>query len=96
MLYYERIDISKGIDPTKSNNSKECIICCYWFFNRVFKFEHSVGNGCYDLTMLSVDISNIAIISTKGFDYLCIIHDISKSKTLNLLKKSLLKDCGYV
>ena len=26
ILYYDRINISEGIDPTKSNNSKECII----------------------------------------------------------------------
>ena len=30
MLYYERIDISQGIDLAKSNNSKECMICYYW------------------------------------------------------------------
>ena len=24
MLYYENIDISKGIDPANSNSSKEC------------------------------------------------------------------------
>ena len=28
-MYYARIDISEGIDPTKSNNSKEFIICPY-------------------------------------------------------------------
>ena len=31
-MYYHKIDISKGIDPTKSNQSKECMICHYWFF----------------------------------------------------------------
>ena len=31
MLYYDRIDISIGIDPTKSNKSKECMICDYCF-----------------------------------------------------------------
>ena len=29
MLYYDRIDLSEGIDVAKSNNSKECIICHY-------------------------------------------------------------------
>ena len=52
MLYYDRIDISKGIDPTKSNRSKECMICYYWFFNHEFKFQDSVCNGCHDLTIL--------------------------------------------
>ena len=74
-MYYKRIDISEGIDPAKSNNRKECIICHYWFFNHGFQFQHSICNGCHDLAMSSVNISNIAIITVKDFDYLCIIHD---------------------
>ena len=27
MLYYDRVDISEGIDLTKNNSSKECMIC---------------------------------------------------------------------
>ena len=27
ILYYDRIDISEGIDPTKSNKSRECMVC---------------------------------------------------------------------
>ena len=38
MLYYDRIDISEGVDPTKSKKSKGCMICHYWFFNHGFKF----------------------------------------------------------
>ena len=30
MLYYDKINISKGIDPTKSNRSKECMVFHYW------------------------------------------------------------------
>ena len=49
MLYYDRIDTSKGIDPTKSNKSKKCMICHYRLFNLGFKFQDSVYNGCHDL-----------------------------------------------
>ena len=38
--------------------------------------------------MLSVNISDIAIITVKGDDYCCIIHDISRSEAINLLKNS--------
>ena len=38
MLYYYRIDISEGVDPTKNKKSKGCMICHYWFFNHGFKF----------------------------------------------------------
>ena len=76
MLYYDRIYKRKGIDLGKSNNSKECMICHYWFFNHGFKSQNSVYNGCHYLTMLSVNISNITIITNKSVDYHCIIHSI--------------------
>ena len=66
MLYYDRTDISGGIDLTKSNNSKECMICHYWFFNHGFEFQDSLCNGCHDLTMLSVNISDTVIIAIKN------------------------------
>ena len=31
MLKYDRIDISEGIDVNKTNLSKECDICHYWY-----------------------------------------------------------------
>ena len=79
MLYYDRIDISKGIDLLKSNKSKECMICHNWFFNHGFKFQYYVWNGCHDLKMLSVNISDIAVITIKNVDYWFIIHNINKS-----------------
>ena len=88
MLYYDRIDISEGIDNTKRNRSKECMICHYWCFDHGFKFQDSVSNGCHDLTTLSVNISNISIITIKNVDYRCIILNISKSKAINLLESA--------
>ena len=41
--------------------------------------------------MLNVNISDIAIIIVKNFDYRCIIHSISKSDAINLSKNSVLK-----
>ena len=87
MLYYNRIAISKGIDPTESNKSREYMIFRYFFFNHGFKFQDYVCNGCHNLKMLSVNISNIAIITVKNFDYCCIIHSISKSEAMYLFKK---------
>ena len=31
MVYHNRIDISKGIDPLKSVGSKKCVACQYCF-----------------------------------------------------------------
>ena len=96
MLYYNKIDLTEGINPVKSNNSKERIVCHYWFFNHGFKFQNYVCNGCHNLTMFCLNINDIAIITDKGVDYHCSIHDISKSEAIHLLKNSVLDDCGYI
>ena len=61
MLYYDRIDITKGNDIAKSNNGKSFMICHYWFLNHGLNFQDYVCNSCHDLTMLSANISNITI-----------------------------------
>ena len=38
MLHYDRCDIREGIDPTKINRTKECMIFRYWFFNNEVEF----------------------------------------------------------
>ena len=68
----------------------------YWFFNHGFKFQDSVFNGCYDLTKLSVNISDNTIITVKKNDYCCIIHNISKSEEINFLKNFMLEDREYI
>ena len=79
MLYCDRIYIRKGIDLAKSSNSKECIISHSFLFNHGFEFQYFVGNSSHDLSMLCINISDIIIITVKNVDYLCIIHNISKS-----------------
>ena len=32
MLYFDRIDVSEGIDVNKTSASKEYNICYYWYF----------------------------------------------------------------
>lgn len=39
MLYYDRIDLSAGIDPVKSNNSKEYMVYHYWFLIMGLNFK---------------------------------------------------------
>ena len=72
------------------------MICHYWFFNHGFKFQDSLCNGCNDVIMLSVNISDIAIVIIKNVGYCCIIHNISKSEAINLLTTFVLEDHGYI
>ena len=46
--------------------------------------------------MLSVNISDIAIATVEHVDYRCIIHNISKSEAINLLKIMYVDDRGYI
>ena len=49
MLEYDKIDISKGIDVNKTNLSKECDICHYWYFlDKGFKYEPYLCNSSHD------------------------------------------------
>ena len=59
MLYYDRIGLSGGIDLAKSNNSKKCMICHYCFSNYGFEFQDSACDGCHDLTMVILNVSDI-------------------------------------
>ena len=46
--------------------------------------------------MLSVNISDIAIITMKNVGYGCVIHNISKYEAINLLKNYFLEDREYI
>ena len=72
------------------------MICHYWFFNYGFEFQDHVCNGCHDLPMSSVNISDISIITVKNVDCCCIIHNITKSEAINLLENSVLEDREYI
>ena len=45
MLEYGRVDIAEGINVNKTNASKECDICQYWYFlNKNFNYEPYLCN----------------------------------------------------
>ena len=86
MLYFDRIHVSEGIDVNKTSASKECNLCHYYYFlNYGFKFQPNV---CHDLLMMSINLSNIAILNIKGSNYLCVISLISKNDAINLLQNA--------
>ena len=67
MLQYERIDVSEGIDISKSNKLNKCMIFHYWYFKDIgYRFEPYVCNKCHDISMMSYELKNIAILNVKG------------------------------
>ena len=70
MLEYDRIDISEEIDINKTNGSKECDICHYWYFlDKGFKYEPNLCNGCHDLMQKDLNFNDVAIVSVKKINY---------------------------
>ena len=66
MVYYDRINVSEGIDVNKISGSNECDVCHYWYFlNYSFKFQPNVCNGCHSVLMTYVNLSNITILNIK-------------------------------
>ena len=93
MLEYNRIDISEGIDVNKTNLSKECDICCYWYFKDIgFKYEKNLCNGCHDLMEKAISFNNVTIAYVKGSA--CRIHFwyMSKDDSTNIINGSNLVD----
>ena len=83
MLYCNKIDVSEGIDTNKTSASKECDICHYWYFlEKGFTFPLNVCNGCPNVVMMSMNLSDISILNTHGADYHC-MQQVSRSSNLN-------------
>ena len=87
MLCFDRIDFSKGIDVNKTSESKECDICHYWYFlNKGLKFQPDVCNGSHDLLMISMSLSDNALLKIEGAENRCIIIGINKSEATNAMQ----------
>ena len=93
MLKYDRIDISEGIDIKKTNASKECKICHYWYFKDiVFKYEPHLCNGCHGLMQKTITFNDVAIVYVKRGAYRIHFYYMSKDDAINLMNNSSLID----
>ena len=81
MLYYDRIDVTEGIYVDKTRESKNCNICHYWYFlNKGFKFQPNVCNRYHDLLIMSINISDIAILNIKGLTVAVLLAGLARMK----------------
>ena len=70
MLQYKNIDVSEGINTNKTNLSKKCMLCHYWYFEDVgFKFELHVCSKCHNILMTAYELKKIAIFNIEVFDF---------------------------
>ena len=58
--------------------------------------QDSVCNSCNDLTIISINVSDIANMAVKNVDYRSNIRNIRKSEVINLSNSAVLENCGYI
>ena len=93
MLGYHKIDISEGIDVSKTSASKECDICHYWYFKDIgFKFELHLYNGCYDLVQKAMSFNYVATLYVNGNAYRILFWYMSKDDAVSIMSNSNLID----
>ena len=93
MLEYKRIDISEEIDINKTNLSKECMLCHYWYFlDKNFSYGPYLRDGCYNITQKSIKLKNIAIVHVKKSIYRIYFQYMSKLEAKKLMTNSNLID----
>ena len=80
MLEYDRIDISEGTDINKTNASKECNICHYWFFlDKKFKCESYLLQCLSWFNAKDMNFNDFTFVSVKRSDYRIHFCYMSKS-----------------
>ena len=93
MLQYDKIDISGGIDINKTNASKECKTCHYWYFkDNGFKYEPYLRNGCHGLIQKAISFNDVAIVYVKGSPYRIYFWYMSKDDAISMMNNSNLID----
>ena len=93
MLEYNKIDISEGIDINKTNKSKECMLCHYWYLlGKNFSNGPYLCDGCYNIMQKSIDSKNIGIFHVRKSTYRIYFLDISKREAKKLMTTSNLID----
>ena len=92
-IQYNKIVISEEIDVNKTNASKECDICHYWYFEDIgFKYEPYLCNGCHDLKQKSMSFNNVAIVYVKRNAYRIHFWYMSKNDAISIMSNFNLVD----
>ena len=84
----DRIDISEGTDADKTNESRECKFCHYWYFlNKNFSYGPYLCDCCYNIVQTSTDFKNFAIVHIKKTSCKIYFQHMSKHEAKKLMNK---------
>ena len=89
-MLQNNIGVLEGIDVNKTGKSKDCNICHYWYFLNE-DFQQNISNGCPNVLMVSMNLSDIAILNNFILSYSKQDFFWSKKKVYKPLHKMLPK-----
>ena len=93
MLEFDRIDISEGVEINKTNASKQCDICHYWYsLSKHFNYVPYICNGYHNLIQTAMNFNDADIVSAKGIDYRIHFLYLSKDDETNITNNSNLNE----
>ena len=93
MLKYEKIKISEGIDVDKTNKSKECTLCHYWYFvDKNLSYGPYLCDDCYNIMQKSINFKNNATVHVRESAYRIYFLYMSKREAKKLMANSNLID----
>ena len=77
----------------KTNASKECKICLYWYLKDIgFKYDPYLCNGCHSLMQKAVSFNDAAFVYAKGSAYKIPFWYMRKDYAISITKNSNLID----
>ena len=78
----------RKIDVDKTNKSKECNLCHYWYFlHKNFSFGPYICDDCSNFSQKSRDFKNITIVHINKNTYRIYFLCMSKREAKKLIKK---------
>ena len=94
MLEYDRIDLSEGINNKKcKETSRECSLCkFYYFLDKKFNYGPYLCNGCYDMSLKTISMQNLAIINHNGNAYRVNFASMREKDAFNLIRNAVIID----
>ena len=83
----------KKVDVIKTNKSKKCMLCHYWYFlHKDLSYGPYLCDDCYNFAQNSIDFKNIAIVHIKKNTYRIYFLCMSKRKAKRIMTNTNLID----
>ena len=96
MISDEKIDCSEFIDLGRREESEKYMICNCYYFKDGFKYQPYVCNGCHDISMTVMNLSDFFLLNIKGVDYRVYVSGVDKNTAVYIFKNSDLVDKGVL